>query len=285
MTKMKSRAVALALGCLAPHAANATSGISSIWVSGTGADSAGCGPAANPCRTFQYAHDIVDPNGEIRVRDSGGYQKLVITKSIAIINDGAGVAGVSAISNAENAITVAAGPTDRVLIKGLTINGGGQGGGGIVASSFGNLTVTDCVVTGFGSSAGIAITSSASVTFTISDSVITGNAVGFSFSPTSMTPPSPPAKGLLLRVDLSGNNTNLSINAPTTTGLFVRDSNLSNAQTASISGAGQIYLSRSIVANSPTGVSITGQFNTYGDNIIRGNTTNITGTPTNATLK
>ena len=48
------------------------------WVSGRGADQAGCGPIATPCRTLQYAHDNTTAGGEINVLDAAGYGSLAI---------------------------------------------------------------------------------------------------------------------------------------------------------------------------------------------------------------
>ena len=54
-----------------------------VFVAAQGADSNPC-TFAMPCRTFQHAHDVVAPNGEIDVLDPAGYGALVITKSISI---------------------------------------------------------------------------------------------------------------------------------------------------------------------------------------------------------
>ncbi|MCG4712409.1 hypothetical protein L0P28_16900, partial [Dorea formicigenerans] len=64
------------------------------WVSGTGTDQAGCGPLATPCRTMQYAHDNTAAGGEIDVKHAAGYGTLTITKSITILNEGVGTAGL-----------------------------------------------------------------------------------------------------------------------------------------------------------------------------------------------
>src|ERR687886_583519 len=58
-----------------------------------------------PCRTFQRAHDNTLANGEITVLDPGGYGAVTITKSIGIINDGVGEAGVL-VSGGANGITI-----------------------------------------------------------------------------------------------------------------------------------------------------------------------------------
>src|SRR5476651_1203685 len=92
------------------------------WVSGHGVDQAGCGAPVSPCRSLQYAHDsAVNAGGEIDILDPAGYGAITITKSVSIVNDGVGTAGVQATSG--NAITINAGPTDAVYLRGLNVDG------------------------------------------------------------------------------------------------------------------------------------------------------------------
>ena len=122
------------------------------WVSGKGTDAAGCGPIASPCRTLQFAHDQTSPGGEIDVLDPAGYGSIIITKAINIMNGG-GIAGVLA-SAGGNAITITAGYSDAVVLRGLTVEGAGVGGNGIVFNSGGALTIANCVVQGFAKTTG-----------------------------------------------------------------------------------------------------------------------------------
>src|SRR5262245_10199242 len=70
----------------------------------TGNDANACDRAA-PCRTFAQAHASTLANGEITVLDPGGYGAVTITKTISIINDGVGEAGVL-VSGGANGITI-----------------------------------------------------------------------------------------------------------------------------------------------------------------------------------
>src|SRR5262249_2282788 len=98
------------------------------------------------CRTFQVAHDNTLPLGEITVLDPGSYGSVTITKNISIINDGVGEAGVL-VSGSGKGITINAGPTDAVTLRGLTIKGIGFGGGaGIVVNSGFSVAIENCVV-------------------------------------------------------------------------------------------------------------------------------------------
>lgn len=145
MTKIQLLVAAAAFAAI-PAVANAT--LARSWISGHGVDQAGCGPVANPCRTLQYAHDNTNAGGEIDVLDAAGYGSVVITKAINIINDGSGVAGVLA-SSGGNAVTINAGPGDRVGLQGLTIEGSGTGLNGIVFNSGGALGVRRSSIYGF----------------------------------------------------------------------------------------------------------------------------------------
>ena len=146
MLKSTAACVAGATACLSlvtpAHALNTRT-----WISGTGIDQAGCGPIATPCRSLQYAHDATAASGEIDVKDSAGYGSVVITKAITIIGDGS-LAGVLAGAG-ENAITVNAGPTESVTLRGLTIEGAGVGANGIVFHTGAKLDVSNCLVQNF----------------------------------------------------------------------------------------------------------------------------------------
>ena len=76
-----------------------------------------------PCRTLQVAHNNTNPGGIIQVLDPAGYGPVVITKTITIANDGAGIStiqpGVAAAPN----VTINAATTDNVSIRGFLIEG------------------------------------------------------------------------------------------------------------------------------------------------------------------
>lgn len=144
-------AFGLGLAHLPSQAAAATSPVA--WVSKQmGNDAAGCGAVASPCKTFQYAHDnVVVAGGTIIVRDAGGYGPLVINKSVSIVNEGGVPAGIFGAPG--DAIVIQAGTGDKVLIKGLVIDGAGTGLNGVhVTAALSSLTVTDCTFEGFAGS-------------------------------------------------------------------------------------------------------------------------------------
>src|SRR5499426_1599523 len=154
MIKITSSLLLSAPLALGLHASPAQAQLARTFVSAaTGNDANDCN-RATPCRTFQAAHDKTFDQGEITVLDPGGYGAVTITKSISIINDGVGEAGVL-VSGGANGITIAASALDAISLRGLTSKGIGFGGGnGIVFNSGKSLTVEHSAIrnlTGFGS--------------------------------------------------------------------------------------------------------------------------------------
>src|SRR5450631_2085445 len=120
MTKLTSLpAIAGALLACSLSAAPAWALANRTWVSGHGADSGACTPTA-PCRTFAFALTQTTAGGEIDVLDPAGYGTVIITQAISIVNDGVGVAGIQA-GFGLNGVTINAGASDSVHLRGLTI--------------------------------------------------------------------------------------------------------------------------------------------------------------------
>src|SRR5262249_34706657 len=85
-----------------------------------------------PCRTFGQALIAVSAGGEVVVVDSGGYGPVTVTKAVTIVSPPGIYAGISVMSG--SGITVNAGATDLVTLRGLSINGLG-GNDGVTVSS------------------------------------------------------------------------------------------------------------------------------------------------------
>jgi hypothetical protein len=124
------------------------------FVSGHGLDTNACTLAA-PCRTFAAAFANTNAGGEIDVLDTAGYGPLTITHAISIANDGSIASVLASSSGNGNAITIIAGPSDKVSLRGLTIEGSGVGFNGISLATGGSLTIQNCTIRGF-TNAGIA---------------------------------------------------------------------------------------------------------------------------------
>ncbi len=183
MTKTCLLVAALAAFSFAP--ADASGLTNRAWVSGHGVDQAGCGAPASPCRTFQYAHDnVVASGGEIDVLDPGGYGPITITKAISIVNDGVGVAGVQQGTANQSAIVVHASATDKVLLRGLTIEGLDVASHGVTLTSAGLLDIQNCILRGFAQN-GLNL-AGGGTTVHVSDTIVSdyGNS-GVYFSPSA----------------------------------------------------------------------------------------------------
>jgi hypothetical protein len=178
MTRITSSLSILAtLLALGLHAAPAQAQLARTYVSSLGNDANDCN-RLTPCRTFQRAHDNTLALGEITVLDPGGYGAVTITKAISIINDGVGEAGVL-VSGGLNGITISAGASDAVSLRGLTVKGIGFGGGnGVVFNSGASLTVENCALrnlTGSGVGVGVWFRPAAASTLAVSNTIVADN--------------------------------------------------------------------------------------------------------------
>ena len=173
---------AISLSAAQAHALNTRT-----WISGKETDAAGCGPIATPCRTLQFAHDQTSSGGEIDVLDSAGYGSVIITKGISVVGDGV-IAGILAGAGA-NAITINAGASDKILLRGLTIEGAGVGLNGIIFNSGGGVDVANSVVQNFMSYGILAQPTSGSPAIVVTNTDISHNgATGFQYLPPSGNP-------------------------------------------------------------------------------------------------
>lgn len=113
------------------------------FVSVSGADASPSCSIANPCRSFDKAITVTDPDGEIVVLDSGGYGRLTIDRSVSITAPPGIYAGISVFSG-HNGIDVNT-PGVKVALRGLSINGQG-GANGIAFSNGAELHIDGCVI-------------------------------------------------------------------------------------------------------------------------------------------
>src|SRR5207302_10656614 len=111
----------------------------------TGNDASPCTRTA-PCRNFAAAIAQTASGGEVVVLDSGGYGTVTINQAVSLVAPPGVYAGISVFSG--TGITVAAGATDVVTLRGLTLNGLG-GNYGIDFNSGAALYVQDSVFKNF----------------------------------------------------------------------------------------------------------------------------------------
>jgi len=139
----------------------------------SGNDANACDNILAPCQTFAGAVTKLNPGGEAIVLDSGGYGPVTITQSLTIEAPPGVVAFIHPTSG--DAVTINACSGDKVVLRGLVLNGGfPASGSGIVANTVGTLHVENCVINNFN---GDGVFSSATKTF-IKDTISRQNANG-----------------------------------------------------------------------------------------------------------
>jgi hypothetical protein len=138
------------IACLAlAGVAEAGGPVPRAFVSINGSDSNPCS-AVQPCRSFNQALTVVQPGGEIVVQDSGGYSTgFTITQSVTI--DAAGFNASVISTDATDLCTINAGPTDRVVLRGISFHGANVGQNAINDNSAGSLYVEHCSISEFAS--------------------------------------------------------------------------------------------------------------------------------------
>jgi len=146
MTKTRWMATVLGVSVMGwMFSATAQAQATRTWVSGVGDDANPCSRTA-PCKTFAGAISKTAAGGEISVLDPGGFGAVTITKSITINGDGT-LAGILAAGT--NGVIVNAGVNDKVILRNLSINGAGTGINGIRYLAGRTLRVENCTIYGF----------------------------------------------------------------------------------------------------------------------------------------
>ncbi|WP_158818602.1 right-handed parallel beta-helix repeat-containing protein [Methylocapsa sp. S129] len=290
------------------------------WVSGHGADAAGCGAPTSPCRSLQYVHDnIIAAAGEIDILDPAGYGAITITKAISIVNDDVGTAGVQQPTTGQNAITINAPTNAAVTLRGLNIDGLGVASTGIQITSAAAVTIANCVVRHFEDSNGgiFAQPSSGTVRLQMTDVVVSDNGgEGIYVAPTGSSSVTAIFKGVTVENNGStglvayGGFTSGSIDVtvvdsiananlgagfgvdsltPNTAALFDNVTASDNGFGLYIQGGAIVRVTRSTFTKNGDGAYISvgggGAALSYQDNIVAGNTTDFDGSFTPASLQ
>ena len=163
---MKNHFVALAIVLIVSTTASAQNNRS--FVSTTGNDANNCTPG-NECRSFSRAISVTNSGGDIIAISSGGYGPFTIDKSITVMGAPGVVASITAVADG---IDIAAGPTDKIILRGLSINANGSVGTGISAGGFATLAIENCTVVGGAN--GITVVGAATSYTTITDTTARG---------------------------------------------------------------------------------------------------------------
>ncbi|WP_441236310.1 right-handed parallel beta-helix repeat-containing protein [Bradyrhizobium sp. 930_D9_N1_4] len=274
----------------APAQAQATR----TWVSGVGDDVNPCSRTA-PCKTFAGAISKTAAGGEINCLDPAGYGTVTITKSMTISCEG--VTG-SILGSFTNGINFNGLPTDYLVVKGLDIEGGGNGLNGINFLAGGFLHVEDCNIRHFTGS-GILIQPTSSARFAISRTTLFSNGGVSTGAGVRIAPSSGTMKGTIEWVLADRNTYGIAVDGTTGVSALtvaIRDSVMTDNSNAALVAVGAktiAHATRSSMTNSATGVQnaegatirvgsstiignvlgVSANVTSYGNNELNGNTT------------
>jgi len=294
-----------ALVCLLPVAPALAAGAPRTFLSAMGNDSNNCTNVATPCRHLAAAYAATAANGEIYVLDPANYGSLTITGPVSI--EGHGWASIAPITG-QAAITINAGPSDKINIIGVVLDGTNlPNTTGIVFNAGASLIVRDSVVRNF-TADGIAVqpNSSTLTQLSVSNTLVSDNgANGIGIAPTGtgttnvvldhvnmqknfidgldVSTPTNSTQNINATVSdcVSANNAEYGIHASSGAGaiinVMVRNSTIANngivGLDAERTGA-NILVTRSTITGNATGWATfpSGAVLSYADNNIDGNT-------------
>jgi hypothetical protein len=165
--------LALTLGFFAPILASAPAHAQATrtWVSGVGDDVNPCSRTA-PCKTFAGAISKTAAAGEINCLDPGGFGAVTITKSITL-NCSATLGSILVAGT--NGINISAGAADRIILRGIQIQGANSGIVGVKIFTAGVVSIEDCVITQF-TQQGILNVSTSAIKLFVKNTVVSQNA-------------------------------------------------------------------------------------------------------------
>lgn len=257
------------------------------WVSGVGDDVNPCSRTA-PCKTFAGAISKTATNGEINCLDPAGYGAVTITKSITIdCEDTQGSILASLTNGVIINITAGTDTKKAVMLRGISINGAGNGINGVRVLSANQVTLDEVVIAGFNTHGVSLETTSGATKVNISDSVIrnnVGNGVNAFILGGNVTMAISDSE---INANATGVNlssgTNATVDGSTITNnatgvlafqasLGVSNCNISHNTTGiNASTGGNIRVTGSIITNNGTGMTTTGNLVSYSSNMRNGN--------------
>ncbi len=267
------------------------------YVSSEGRDTWPC-THAKPCRTIGQALSVTDPGGTIMILDSGRFSETFvdIRQAVTIV---AAPGAVAELTSTDSAVYVTAGLGDVVVLRNLTFIGQPvTPNNGIVYNRAAALHVENCIVSGFPTKG---ILSLSHQKLFVSDSVFRGNYIGISLdSVTNATIErvrvENNAWGLVsglgaratVRDSVASGNTNvgflvsgLGANAPEMSleGCVATNNGTGIAAEGFSGATGLARISRCTVTNNTVGVDqrANGTVESRGNNLVRGNGTDVSG--------
>ncbi|HWE87035.1 MAG TPA: hypothetical protein VG267_18970 [Terracidiphilus sp.] len=168
-----------AAACLLLFAASLSAQLTHTWVSATGIDATCTGAVAKPCASFNTAAILTAAGGMISVLGPGDYGAITITKSLTI--DGTGGGSIGFAGDAEG-IYVNPSASVNVVIRNLTVDGGGTGSNAIYIASAGtanivNVVIDGCHIEGF-TNIGVGLASQSPTYVAVRNTAIQGGVLG-----------------------------------------------------------------------------------------------------------
>lgn len=295
MSKTSSRVILFLAVCMISSMAVAQNNRTAVSITGT--DLATC-TVPDPCRTFQVALSRLNSGGEVVALTSGGYGPFIVDRSATVLAAPGVHAGLVASAAGQSAISVDPGAGGKVVIRGLTMTGFGTGGSGVAITSTGAEThIENCIIDGFDNGVFTFLN------FTMTDSTVRNCANGFWIDNAGG-----PVKGNLERVLIKdtrggravlawrnstvtvrhsaaiGNNTSIGFEALQGGRLFVENSiSVRNATGIFSTSLGTVVrMSNCVVTDNNQGVVLSGGgvIETFSNNKVRGNVTDVVGTLT-----
>jgi hypothetical protein len=273
-------------------AASLEAQVARVFVSVNGNDANVCSDIATPCRTFGGGISQVDPNGEVIVIDSGSYAGATINKPVKL-NVAAGAVAFSGLP-----IVVNVGPSQVVVLRGLTLKAATPGIGIGITLNGGTLVVEKTVIDGWDNGivlnavpgsravvndttirncASLGIYLQSGVKATVENArVLNGATWGIGAAGGS--------KVLVSRTEVAGNVQNGIYSVGTGTVVDVQKSRIYGSLEGLSVGAGNtLRVSQSVVTGNIFGLVANGVgavLETYGNNVVRGNSIELSGTIT-----
>jgi hypothetical protein len=269
--------------------------LSRTAVSVQGNDLNSCAVAA-PCRTLAVALGQTNAGGEIIVLDSGGFGTVAIYKSVSVIAAPGAYAGITMTAGGFG-VFIHGGPTSTVVIRGLTINMIGTGtaihvnsgsaslenlvvecggGGSGITHGAGDVNVSDTVVRNCYDSVMSNIGGTGPRSFIDRVTVVNNRNGAFtSFNGARVTVRDSVASG--------GNGGFVAAGFTIATEINIENCVATRQQNAvTADNNGTVRISNSVVTDNVRGMWVmnSGIIETFGNNQIRGNTTDLIGTPT-----
>ncbi len=202
------------------------------WVSATGND-ANSGTAVSPYADFATAVANTALGGMVSVLGPGDYGPVTITQSITI--DGTNGGSIGFAGDGE-AIYISAGSNANIVLRNLTIDGGGTGSDAIFIASAGttnviNVVIDGCHLEGF-ADIGVGLGSESPMYVTVKNTTIQGGELGVRTFQNGTAAPVTNYDHVSLD--------HVTIEGATVAGVFTRNGNLdiSNSNIAGTIGAG-----------------------------------------------